>query len=458
MPEQVRSKRNVSRRKFLKASALASGAFIVPRHFLAGADGTPPSEQFRVAGIGAGGNMCRNDLRRVIEEGNGTVVALADPWELDQWQGRAKKWREQYYPDAKIYRDYRKLMDNEKLDGLVVATNDNWHANVSMDGMRRGLNVYTEKPLTLTVHEARELAKAAKKYKVATQMGNNGHHGEWIRVICEHIWGGTIGKIREVHAWSDRAGTHWTQGIGRPKDTPPVPKELDWNLWLGPAQERPYHPWYTRLIWRGWCDFGTGALGDMGCHILDSVYWGLKLGAPTTVEASTTLHPAEARKETFPVAAHITYQFPARGDMSPLTLKWFDGGIQPPAPHGLPKGEKLPPNGAIYYGDKGVMYHQVFQMPKFLGDLAGVPNAKATIERCPSHYREWVEEGKGSGKPCGSNFQYAAGLTEMVLLGTIAARIGGAERLEWDEENMRFTNSEEATGMLSREYRKGFEL
>jgi predicted dehydrogenase len=451
-------KHALSRRHFLKKSALASGVFIVPRRFLAGADGTPPSEQFRCAGAGAGGNMCRNDLRRVIDEAKGSVVALADPWKLEQWQGLAKENRQELYPDATIYRDYREMLDKEKLDGIVVATNDNWHAKVSMDAMRRGLNVYTEKPLALTVAEVRMLAKAAKKYKVATQMGNNGHAGDWIRTTCEHIWAGTVGKIREVHAWSDRAGTHWAQGIGRPTDTPPVPKELDWDMWLGPAQKRPYHPKYTRLVWRGWCDLGTGALGDMGCHILDSVYWGMKLGHPTTVEATTTLHSPEAKRETFPVAAHITYQFPARDDMPALRLKWFDGGLQPPAPPGFPAGEKLPPNGVIFYGDKGIMYQSVFQYPKFLGALAEAPKPKETIERCPSHYLEWVREGKGSGKPCGSNFQYAAGLTEMVLLGTIAARVGGAERLAWDGDNMRFTNHEAATAMLSREYRKGWEI
>ena len=453
-----KKKTSVTRRDFAKSALAASSFLIVPRSFLGGAEQPPPSEQFVVAGIGAGGNMCRHDLRRLIEYG-ARVVALADPWEPPEWAGPAKEWRQKYYPDAKIYRDYRELLDKEKsVDGLAIATTDNWHAKVSMDGMRAGKSVYTEKPLTRTVSESRALARAASKYGVATQMGNNGHAGEWIRLICEHIWDGTIGPVREVHAWSDRAGTYWPQGVGRPGETPDVPKQLDWDLWLGPAEQRPYHPIYTRQKWRGWCDFGAGALGDMGCHILDPVYWALKLGHPKTIESTTTVHPPYVRRETFPTAALITYQFPSRGDMPPLTIKWYDGGLQPPVPKGFPAGRKLPTNGTIFVGDRGVMLNEVFQMPEFLPESLGKdnPTPKKVLPRSVGHHTEWIRAGQGKKVTCGANFDYSAGLTEFVLLGTIASRV--AERLEWDGENMRITNHEEADAMLHHKYREGWEL
>ena len=235
-----------SRRDALKLGTAVTAFTIVPRHVLGGAGQTPPSEQLNLAGVGAGGNMCRHNLRHFVDRKQ-NVVALADPWDRSEWQGPAKEYHEKYYPKAKIYRDYRELLDGEpEIDGVVVVTPDHWHAKITMDVLRRGLPAYTEKPLTRTISEARALKKAAQQAGVATQMGNNGHATEWIRRDCEYVWDGTLGPIREVHAWTDRAGTYWPQGIGRPTAAAEVPAELDWDLWLGPAAHRPYQEAYTR--------------------------------------------------------------------------------------------------------------------------------------------------------------------------------------------------------------------
>jgi len=456
--QSLQKSRSSSRRDFFASSAAWASLSVVPSWVLGDASTPPPSNRLNLAGIGAGGNMCRNDLERLVSEGQ-QIVAVADALDFEGWLPAAQEAFRKFYPNAKIYRDYREMLDKEPgIDGVVVATPDHWHAKITSDAMAHGKHVYTQKPLTRTISEARHLDKLAAESKLATQMGNNGHAGEWIRLVCEYIWDGTIGPVREVHAWSDRAGYFWRTGVPRPAETPPVPTNLDWDLWLGPAPSRPYHPSYMPIAWRGWCDFGTGALGDMGCHILDAPYWALYLRHPTTVEATATLENPETRGETFPSASIITYRFPARQQMPPLKLTWYDGGLQPPLPDGFPRRKKLATNGTIFIGEKGVLYNETFQAPQvFLhgkSEQRSVP--KKTLPRSPGHYAEWVAACRGKSVDCGAKFSYGAKLTELVLLGAIACRVN--EPLEWDGAAMRFTNHAGATELVQHNYRKGWSL
>jgi predicted dehydrogenase len=317
-----------------------------------------------------------------------------------------------------------------------------------------------QKPLTHTVFEARQLALAAREHGVATQMGNQGQASEHTRRICEFIQDGAIGAVREAHVWTDRpnrglVGVYWPQGIERPSDQPRVPKDLAWDLWLGPAPERPYHPAYVPFRWRGWWDFGTGALGDIGCHTLDPVFRALKLGAPLSVQASSTL----VNTETYPLGSMVTYRFAARGAHPPVTLTWYDGGLRPPRPEVMEDGPEMGPNGTLYVGDKGVML-----------DLTIFPESRRqayeppprTIPRSPGHYQEWLAACKG-GPAAGSNFDWAGPLTEAVLLGNIALRRQLREKLthcalEWNPEALRITNLPEANEFLHQPYRDGWHL
>jgi predicted dehydrogenase len=354
------------------------------------------------------------------------------------------------------------MLDKEEknIDAVTVATPDHIHAVAAMAAIKRGKHVYCEKPLTHSVYEARMLAKAARKHRVATQMGNQGQASEGTRVMCECIWDGAIGPVREAHVWTDRPlrglnSVYWPQGVDRPTDTPEVPATLDWDLWLGPAPERPYHPAYVPFKWRGWWDFGTGALGDIGCHSLDPVFRALKLGAPTSVEASCTL----VNKETYPVASVVRYQFPARGDMPPVKVTWYDGGMRPPRPDELEDGRRIGTGGHLFVGDKG----------KMLGDRL-IPESRRKeygkppqmIPRSPGHFVEWIEACKG-GKPAGSNFDHAGPLAEAVLLGNVALRPEMKEKMNqtvllWDGPNMKITNVPEANKFLRRDYREGWTL
>jgi predicted dehydrogenase len=297
-----------------------------------------------------------------------------------------------------------------------------------------------------------------------TSMGNQGHASEGSRLTNEWIQAGVIGEVREVHAWSDRAGRLWKQGIGRPTDTPPTPATLDWNLWLGPVRERPYHSAYAPFGWRGWWDFGTGALGDMGCHIIDHPVWALNLGAPTTVESRTTLDGSvlagdAPNFETYPIASIIYFDFPSRGDLPPVRLTWYDSGLMPPAPAEMPTGQRLPDNGVLYVGSKGKMYHGSHGgMPQLLPEsLMEVAKAvPKTMERSPGHYEEWVAACRG-GKPPVAAFDYSGPMTETMLLGILSLRAPGT-RLEWDAENQKVKNAPELNEFVHIEYRPGWTL
>ncbi len=447
-----------SRREFLTtASGLALSFSIVPRHVLGGVGFVAPSDRVNVAGIGAGG-MGGGDIATHARLG-ANIVALCD---VDDERAAGSF---NAFPQARRYKDFRVMLDKEakNIDAVTVGTPDHVHAVASMAAIRAGKHVYCQKPLTHTLRECRELTKAAHEAGVATQMGNQGHATEGARLTNEWIQSGLIGEVREVHVWSDRAGRLWKQGIGRPTETPPVPSTLDWNLWLGPIQERPYHPAYVPANWRGWRDFGTGALGDMGCHIIDHPVWALGLGAPTSVEASCTLDGSvidnKPNFETYPIAATITYEFPARGAQPPVRMTWYEGGLMPPTPAEMPAGKRLPDNGVLYVGSKGKMYHsshggnpEVLPVP--LAEAAArVPK---TMARSPGHYEEWLLACKGGPKPV-SNFDYAGPLTEIVLVGVLALRAPG-QRLEWDSANLKVKNVPDVNAFVHTDYRPGWSL
>ena len=441
----------ISRRSFLAKSSTVAAFSIVPSYVLGGPENTPPSEKLNIAGIGVGGKGA-SDIDCVASQ---NIVALCDV----DWKKASHTFNK--YPKAKQYKDFRVMLDQQKdIDAVIIATPDHNHAVISLEAIRRGKHVYTQKPLTHTVHEAQVLAAAAREHKVATQMGNQGQAGDGPRRLREMIWDGAIGPVREVHIWTDRPNNgrfniYWRQGIDRPKDTPKVPDTLDWDIWLGPAPTRAYHPAYHPFSWRGWWDFGTGALGDIGCHAMDPVFRALKLGYPTSVQAISTL----VNKETYPSGSIVTYEFPQRGDMPPVTLKWYDGGLKPERPQELADGLQMGTNGTIFVGDKGKIFNGRI-IPDALRKEYQAP--KPSIASSPGHYEEWINACKG-GPAAGSNFDWAGPLTEVVLMGNIALRVDLKEQLDrtkllWDANTRQFSNIPEANQFLTKQYRKGWEI
>jgi len=401
-----------------------------------------PSEKLNIAGIGVGGRGT-DDINGVSSE---NIVALCD---VDEKQAGAMFRR---FPKAKRYHDFRKMLEKERtIDAVVIATADHTHAPAAVMAMKLGKHVYCEKPLTHSIHEARVMKETAAEYEVATQMGIQGHSYDGHRRAVELLRAGVIGPVREVHVWSDRP--IWPQGIDRPKDTPPVPPHLKWDLWLGPAPWRPYHPAYVPFKWRGWWDFGTGALGDMGIHNADVAFWGLKLGAPTSAEAEVS----DVHAETAPKWSIIRFEFPARGSLPPLKFTWYDGGKKPPKE--LAGGQELPTNGALMIGKKGTMLSPDWHADKFKllpeEKFKGFEGPEQTIPRSPGHHKEWVVACKG-GSPAMADFSYSGPMTEAVLLGNVAIRAG--EKIEWDAEKLKVTNCPKANEFIRREYRSGWTL
>jgi predicted dehydrogenase len=447
--------RPLSRRAFLGTTAAVSTFLVLPRQLL-GAPGQPgPNSKLNIAGVGIGGQG-HSDLKDVSSE---NIVALCDV----DWDYASKVFEE--FPKAKRYKDFRQMLEQEKsIDAVTVATPDHNHAIVSITAIKMGKHVYCQKPLTRTVYEARAVAKAAREAKVATQMGNQGMAFEGNRLINEWLADGAIGAVREVHVWSDRP-THrgklplwWAQGIERPTDTPPVPDTLDWNLWLGPAPRRPYHPAYVPFRWRGWWDFGSGGLGDMGIHNLAPVFSALNLGAPESVYASST----PVFPETVPMAAVVHYKFPARGDRPAVALHWYDGGILPPRPEELDEDERNldPEDGVIFVGDKGKMLVTGWggEQPRLIPEKRNQEYKRPpeTLPRSIGHHNEWIQACK-TGSPTRSNFDFAGPLTETVLLGSVCVHNGG-EKLLWDAVDGKITNVREANNLLHYEYQGGFSL
>ncbi len=443
----MKATHSVNRREAIAAGAAAAAWTIVPRHVLGGEGQTPPSEKLNIAGVGVGG-MGSGDIRAVASE---NIVALCD---VDQ---RALDRNAPQFPKAKLYRDFRKMLETQKdIDAVMVATPDHNHAVVSMMAIKLGKHVHCQKPLTHSVYEARMLAKAAQEAKVATQMGNQGQASEEARLIAETIWSGAIGTVREVHAGSNRYPPISPRGIPRPRETPPVPEGLDWDLWLGPAPERPYHPCYHPFSWRGWWDFGTGVLGDIGCHQFSAVFKALRLGHPAWVDACSSNHqcPPEIANETAPLSSITRWYFPAEGDRAAVTLYWWDGGLKPPRPEELEPGRPFAEGDwLLIVGDQGKMLgHRI--IPEAKAQQVGRP--PRVLPRSPGHYQEWINACKG-GEPAGSNFvDHAAHLAEVVLLGNISIRL--KEKLYWDGPNLRFTNSDEANALVNPPYRTGWSL
>jgi len=449
-----KTSKKISRRGFIETSSVALAGFtIIPHHAVSGLGHIAPSDKLNIAGVGIGG-MGRNNIANVAKTEN--IVALCD---VDWGEATSRVFKT--YPVAKQYKDYRIMLDNQKdIDAVIVATSDHTHAVISMESIRRGKHVFTQKPLTHTVFEARALTKAARQYKVATQMGNQGQASDGPRRLREMIWDGVIGPVHEVHVWTDRPNnglfrTYWPQGVNRPEEIPPSPETLDWDIFVGPAPMRPYHPAYHPFKWRGWWDFGTGALGDIGCHSLDPIFRALKLKYPTSVEAVSTI----VNEESYPLSSMVRYEFPARDEMPPVTLIWYDGGMRPFNLPELEDGIQMGPGGTLFIGDKGKILDNKI-LPESIRKSYSPP--KPYIPSSPGHEEEWILACKG-GEKAGSDFDWAGPLTETVLLGNIALRKSLKEKLsgqilKFDPDKFNFPNMPEADQYLHCEYRKGWSL
>jgi predicted dehydrogenase len=460
---------------------------MAPRHALAGAGKVAPNEKVNMAFIGTGWQGIWN-LETFLKMPDVRVIAVCDVNEEGAYLGRGQAGREParrtvdaYYAKGSsdagkgcaAYRDFRQMLEERSdIDAVVITTPDHVHAVAAMAAIKKGKHVFCEKPLAHSLVEVRTMTEAARAAKVATQLGNWGHAGEGIRLICEWIWDGTIGAVREVHAWTNRPGGWWPYGIDRPKDEPPAPPGLDWDLWLGPAPSRPYHPAYLPFIWRGWWDFGCGALGDMGCHMLDPVVWALRLGSPETVEASSTrlnsaatpfgpeIADGRVHPETTTPSAIVRWTFPARGDMPPVKLTWYDGGLLPFRPDELEAGRQMgsPDGGVLFIGDKGKLMCGCYgESPRLLPEskMKAFKQPPKSLPRSIGHYEEFVRACKG-GEAASSNFDYGGPLTEIVLLGIAAIRADA--KLQWDTRKMAFVNAPEANRFLSYAYRENWSL
>ena len=446
---------NLSRRKFLKSSALkVAGLTIVPNKVLGSSFGhTSPSDKLNIAGIGVGG-MGRRNLSNMNSE---NIVELCDV----DWRYASKTFDD--YPKAKQFKDWREMLDKmgKSIDAIMVATPDHTHAGVAAHAMTLGKHAYVQKPLTHRVYESRLLTTLAKKHKVATQMGNQGNSFDWCRELAEWVQSGVIGDVYEAHCWTDRP--IWPQGLAEPKGGMTIPKTLDWDLFLGPAQKRPYDSAYTPWNWRGFWDFGTGALGDMACHIMDPLYWALDLKYPTSVSASSTI----SNLYSPPQAQIVTYKFPERAPkgnvkMPELKVLWYDGGLLPDRPEELKDGEMMGDSngGIILVGTKGKIMTGCYGMnPTLLPasrmdyfkkpepTIARVEGGNGNIWSTNAHEQDWIRACKESPEnrvESTSNFEFSGPFNEMVVMGVLATRLSGLQglqrELQWDGDNMQFTN------------------
>jgi predicted dehydrogenase len=523
-------KPELTRRDFVAdAGKLALGAIvapnfpmIVPRHVLGGKGYTAPSSLLNIAVVGVGGQGSGN-ARSVASE-NLVAFCDVDPAFMERnimggnggngGGGRAGTgptpetlaFRDKYQK-AKKYVDFREMLAKQRdLDAVIIATPDHMHATVAAAAMRAGKHVYVQKPLTFSVYESRLLKRLAKEHKVVTQMGNQGHSGDGTRRVVEWIKAGLIGPVREVHIYTDRPARFWAQGLPRPlaaadgapatlKDgnvravsnalaaalanvKPVKPEGLRWDLYLGPvAEDIPYHPVYHPFTWRGWTDFGCGALGDMGAHLIDQAYWSLGLTYPTSIEATSSLWGTTpvppppgspegtrptSKQVSYPMASTVHYQFPAVGDRPAVKLNWYDGGLFPPRPDGLPDDVKFDSEGGgIFIGDKGILIHNTYgENPRLFPASvaeAGVAVPITVPRILESHQMNWVRACKGETQ-ASSPFEYGAMLNETMVLGVAALRAGQGRKVIYDAENMQFTNAPDANQFLTREYRSGWTL
>jgi predicted dehydrogenase len=500
----------VSRRKFLKhTAATALGWSIIPQRVLGGAGYVPPSDKVNIAFIGVGSQGLRVMLHFLKEpdvQGVAVCDAIKSGDDYPQWEphefcksvrgllgvdsgwdwlspdqpiqlthslkvtsgvaGRepcqkivdgyyATQQRSGNYHGCTAYADFRELLEKQKdVDAVVVCTTDNLHAAVSIAAMKKHKHVFCQKPLTHTIYEARRVAEVARETGVATQIAVRNQASEDTRVLCEWIWDGAIGPVREVANWSNRP--FWPQGVERPKNSEAVPAGLDWDLWLGPAPDRPFNRAYLPFVWRGWTDFGCGALGDMGCYSYDTIFRVMKLEAPSSIEASSS----ERFEETYPVASIARYEFPARGDMPPAKFTWYDGGLKPARPAEL---EGTPPEegddeGLLFIGDRGkILCRFSGSHPKIIpqAKMDAYKQPPKTLPRSPGNEREWLDACKGGKVKPGGNFEFSGMVTETLLLGNIASLVG--QKLTWDRSNLK-TNSDAAQKYIRPERRSGWEL
>lgn len=494
-----------SRRTFVAASSAAFGAMVLPRRLLGGVGA--PSTTLNVACVGIGG-MGMNNMARLLGE---RIVAVCDvdfPFVERNLQNRLRPRDgvvspealrlQEAYTAADKYHDFRVMLERRReIDAVVIATPDHTHAVIAQAAMELGKHVYVQKPLTWSVYEARLLARTAASTGVVTQMGNQGHSMEGTRRTVELIGSGLLGPIHEVHIWTDRPVRYWAQGIPRPPRERPVqatqdpanpprwnmgtveravlhamaenpqspPPGFDWDLFLGPAQEIPYHPAYHPFSWRGWVDFGGGALGDMGAHLVDQAYWALDLTQPTAITTSSSPWGGPAdNPATFPLAVMVEYEFPARGAAPPVKLFWYDGGLMPPRPPFLPDDVALPRGdggGGVFVGERGILTYETYGNRPTVYPAAVAAQAEAvpqTVARVAgTHEGNWAAACKGEAE-VSCPFRYAAPLTEAMLLGMAALRAGPGKKVFYDATAMRFTNDDRATAALTREYRRGWEI
>jgi predicted dehydrogenase len=472
--EEVKKDQNAtSRRSFLKTGAIAASAFmIVPRHVLGGKGFLAPSDRLIVAGVGAGGKG-KSDIAAFAKSGKADIGFLCDVDDRSALDSRKA------FPKAKYYKDWREMYDKEhkNFDAVSVSTPDHNHAIITYHAMQLGKHVYVQKPLTHDIYEARLLTEAAKKYKVVTQMGNQGASNDGTRLLSEWYDAGEIGDVHTVYCWTNRPV--WPQGIQWPTGKADIPKELDWNLWLGTAPQKDYVDKLVPFNWRGWWDYGTGALGDMGCHLVEAPFRVLDIRYAKDVQASVGSVYVDSFKQGFfpescPPSSHITLTFPktakTKGD---ITLHWMDGGIQPERPVELKADEPWggeEGNGTLFIGTKGKMYASTYSdaptlLPK---ERTKEVKAKQKWARVPGgaggHYAQWVEGCiAGYGKTeLSSSFEIAGPLTEALLMANLAVRghalKGGKKKYTWDNDNMKVTNFDEANQFVKRQYREGWEL
>jgi predicted dehydrogenase len=445
----------LSRRAFLAATT-TSAAFIATSTRVNAAAVVPgkisPNEKMNVAGIGVGGKGM-GDIMSCRRE---NVVALCDP--------DSERAAEAFYKmkDAKQFKDFRVMLETmgDEIDACTISTPDHSHAPAAYMAMKMGKHVYVQKPLTHTIAEARMLANLAKETGVKTQMGNQGHCQDGCRVYAEMVWNGDIGDVTEAHVWTNRPV--WPQGISTPLESQAVPDTMQWDLWLGPAQWRPYNEKYAPFNWRGWWDFGCGAIGDMACHIMDPVFWALKLYEAPNFTCEV-LEQDRMSAQTAPLRSKIKFTFPARGAMPPVDVYWSDGGIKPPRPEGVPEDNKLGDgdNGSMLIGTKGIATAGEYGgNARLLPDekMQGYTPPAPVIPRVDREnpYYNWIDACKGVVEEAASNFSYAGPLTEVANMGNVALFAG--KKIEFDVASMKITNDESLNALLTKEYRRGWEL
>ena len=485
--KKKKSKKAVdSRRSFIKKGAMASSIFFVPRHVLGGVGYTAPSDRLTIAAIGAGGKGA-SDIRNASVGGREKVVALCDV----DFSGSAKKSVE-LFPKAKLYADFREMLDKEKgIDAVTISTPDHVHGPAAAYAMERGVHVYVQKPMTHNIREARMLTEMARSKKIVTQMGNQGGSNPLLGMVQKWVDSGDLGKISKVQVWTNRPV--WPQGGAFPKPDPSAkPKDLNWDLWLGPSEFKPYTPNLHPFGWRGWWEYGTGALGDVGCHLIDIPFRTLGLKYPTDAECSvgavyTNMWNADYHPEGCPASSFITLHFGAtEKSQSPIEMTWSDGGIRPAHPEIIPADHEIggngSQNGVLIIGEKGIISTNINDssplMPKLYmndGSTDFGPEVEPNDEPEYGHQRLWIDAckaGFGSKEHLGltSSFDYAGPMTETVLMGNLAIRsyllqrenekgkmeFFARKKLLWDGENMRITNLEEANQFVTRNYRPGF--